>query len=137
MWSMSSFLLVHKRLRKSIGKNFSIAFALYVSFLLGRVICQNINNFLYLRSGGSVQGHGNGQVQVPIPMPYPPQMMHMPVFGMAHGNGHLGMPMGNPATPGSYHGFESYPYSMVPQRDWSGNKFGSFASYQHVTPNDK
>ncbi|KAE9463551.1 hypothetical protein C3L33_04536, partial [Rhododendron williamsianum] len=88
-------------------------------------------------SGGSVQGYGNGQVQVPIPMPYPPQMMHMPVFGMAHGNGHLGMPMGNPATPGSYHGFESHPYSMVPQRDWSGNKFGSFASYQHVTPNDK
>lgn len=88
-------------------------------------------------SGGSGQGHGNGQVQMPIPMPYPPQMMHMPVFGMAHSNGPMGMPMGNPATPGPYHGFESHPYSMVQQRDWSGNKFGSFASYQHVTPNDK
>ncbi|PSS09417.1 Transcription factor LUX like [Actinidia chinensis var. chinensis] len=83
-------------------------------------------------SGGS----GNGHVAMPIPMPYPPQMMsyHMPVMGMAHGHGHMGMPVGNP---GSYHGFESHPYNMVQQRDWSGNKFDSVASYPHVTPNDK
>ncbi|GFZ19856.1 homeodomain-like superfamily protein [Actinidia rufa] len=79
-------------------------------------------------SGGS----GNGHVAMPIPMPYRPQMMHMPVVGMAHGHGHMGMPVGNP---GSYQGFESY--NMVQQRDWSGNKFVSSASYPHVTPNDK
>ncbi|GFZ01439.1 homeodomain-like superfamily protein [Actinidia rufa] len=83
-------------------------------------------------SGGS----GNGHVAMPIPMPCPPQMMsyHMPVMGMAHGYGHMGMPVGNP---GSYHGFESHPYNMVQQRDWSGNKFDSVASHPHVTPNDK
>ncbi|CAH2057510.1 unnamed protein product [Thlaspi arvense] len=88
-------------------------------------------------SGGSVHGHGNGHVQMPIPIPYPPQMMHMPVMGMPHGQGNMSMPIGNPAPPGAFYGFESHPYSMVQQRDWSGNKSGSVASYQHITPNDK
>lgn len=82
-----------------------------------------------LHESGNGNGNGNGHVAMPIPMPYPLQMMHMPVMG----HGHMGMP----AAPGPYHGFDSHPYNMVQQRDWSGNKFGSVASFQHVTPNDK
>ncbi|CAL5426748.1 unnamed protein product [Camellia sinensis] len=81
-----------------------------------------------LHESGNGSGNGNGHVAMPIPMPYPLQMMHMPVMG----HGHMGMP----AAPGPYHGFDSHPYNMVQQRDWSGNKFGSVASFQHVTPND-
>ncbi|KAF7119991.1 hypothetical protein RHSIM_Rhsim13G0077900 [Rhododendron simsii] len=72
------------------------------------------------------EARGSGHVPVPMPMPiqmtHPPQMMRMAVMGMAHG---------------SYQGYESSPYNMLQQRDWSGSKFGSIASYQHVTPNDK
>ncbi|XP_052180118.1 transcription factor PCL1 isoform X1 [Diospyros lotus] len=91
-------------------------------------------------SGGSVHGNGNGHMPMPmpmpIPMPYAPQMMHVPVMGMTHGHGHMGMNVANPSTPGPYHGFESHPYNMVQHTDFSGNKFGSVASY-YVTPNDK
>jgi len=67
-------------------------------------------------------GHGNvhGHMPMPIPMPYPPQMMHMPVMGH-----------------GPYQGYDSSPYNVMQQRDWSGSKFGSVAAYQHVPPNDK
>lgn len=70
------------------------------------------------------EARGSGHVPMPMPtqMTHPPQMMHMAVMGMAHG---------------SYQGYESSPYNMLQQRDWSGSKFGSVASYQHVTPNDK
>ncbi|KAL6980962.1 PHO85 cyclin-1 [Sarracenia purpurea var. burkii] len=74
-------------------------------------------------------------LQMPIPMPYPPQMMHMPVMGMGHGQ--MGMPVCNPAASGPYQGFDSHPYNMVQQMDWSGNKFGSGASFPQATPNDK
>uniref|UniRef100_A0A5B6ZPD2 Putative transcription factor PCL1 n=1 Tax=Davidia involucrata TaxID=16924 RepID=A0A5B6ZPD2_DAVIN len=79
-------------------------------------------------SGPSGHGHNNGHVPMPFPMPYAPQMMPMPPV---LGHGHMGMPAGNPAAP--YHGFESHPYNMVQQRDWSGNKFG----HHHVAPNEK
>lgn len=85
-------------------------------------------------SGGSGHSHGNGHLPVPIPMPYPPPMMPMPLLGMPHGHGHphahMGMPMAN-------HGFESRPYNMLQQSDWSGNKYASVVSYPHVTANDK
>lgn len=70
------------------------------------------------------EARGSGHVPMPMPiqMTHPPQMMHMAVMGMGHG---------------SYQGYESSPYNMLQQRDWSGSKFGSVASYQHVTPNDK
>ncbi|KAA8549301.1 hypothetical protein F0562_000985 [Nyssa sinensis] len=84
-------------------------------------------------SGGSGHGCNGGHVPMPIPMPYAPQMMPMPVLGMSHGHGHMGMPVGNTAAPHPYHGFESHPYNMVQQRDWSGTKFG----YQRVVGNDK
>lgn len=76
------------------------------------------------RGSGCMEGNGNEHVPMPMPsqMTYPPQMMHMPVMGMAHG---------------SYQGYESFPYNMVQQRDWSGSRCSSVASYQHVTPNDK
>ncbi|KAK9279412.1 hypothetical protein L1049_013091 [Liquidambar formosana] len=80
------------------------------------------------------ESSGNGHVPHQMPMPYappppppPPQMMPMPVLGVAHGHGHMGMPVGNPAG-GNYHGFESHPYNMFQQREWS---------YPSVAPNDK
>ncbi|CAK9187871.1 unnamed protein product [Ilex paraguariensis] len=95
-------------------------------------------------SGGN--GHGqqnnsnNGHMGMPIPMPYPMQMVPMPVLGMAHhGQGHMGMPVGTPGVPEGFHGgYESHhhPYNMVHQMDWSGNNFGSVASYRY-TNDDK
>jgi SHAQKYF class myb-like DNA-binding protein len=46
---------------------------------------------------------------VPMPMTYPPMMP----YGMGHGN---------TASSGAYHGYESHPYQMVQQRDWSGSR---------------
>ncbi|XP_031399814.1 transcription factor LUX-like [Punica granatum] len=89
-------------------------------------------------SGGAHSAHGNGHIPVPIPMSYgAPQMMSMPMYGMAH-HGHMGMQMGNPggSAPG-YNGFDSNPY-MMQQRDWLGNRYGSVVSYpESATPNDK
>lgn len=66
---------------------------------------------LYLKrmQGLSDDGPSSDQLFTSAPQP---QMMHMPVIGMAHGNGHMG----------PYHGFESHRYNMVQHRDWSGNK---------------
>ncbi|XP_009774339.1 transcription factor PCL1-like [Nicotiana tabacum] len=78
-------------------------------------------------SGYNSNGHNsNGHAQMPMPMPmpmmYPPQMVPMPMMGMSgHGHGHG-------------RGFH-HQYNMgAQQRDWSGNKFGS---YHHVAPSDK
>ncbi|KAL8092234.1 transcription factor PCL1-like [Apium graveolens] len=69
---------------------------------------------------GNCNGNGNGH----LPMPYGgPQMVPMPIYG------HMGMPQG-----GGYSGLE---YSMMQQKDWSGNRFGSVNSYQRITPSDK
>ncbi|KAF4346594.1 hypothetical protein F8388_005518 [Cannabis sativa] len=77
-------------------------------------------------SGGSGHSHGNGHLQIPMPIPYQ-SMMSMPVLGMSHGgHGQMGIPVGAPNGAVGYHGFESHhPYSMLQQRDWSGNKYGS------------
>ncbi|PON68819.1 Octamer-binding transcription factor [Trema orientale] len=81
-------------------------------------------------------GHGNGHLPVPMPIPYQ-SMMPMPVMGMTHGHGHMGMPVGAPNGAVGYHGFDSHPYSMMQQRDWSGNKYGSVVAYPHVSPGEK
>lgn len=88
-------------------------------------------------SHGHGPGHGNGHANgnssahmgmLPSPMPYQPpngaQMVPMPVMGMP-----------GPA-PGGFPGYESHHHHpqygmMQQQRDWSGNKFGSVASYPH------
>ncbi|XP_057953125.1 transcription factor LUX [Malania oleifera] len=89
---------------------------------------------LHDSGGAPVNGHANGHMPLPIPMHYrPPPMMPMPVLG----HGHMGMAVSNHGSAANYHGFESNPYTMLQQRDWSGNKFGSVVSYPHVTPNDK
>ena len=88
-------------------------------------------------SGGSGHSHGNGHLSVSIPMPYPPTMMPMPMLGMSHTHAHMGMPVANPGAPAGYHGYESLPYNMLQQRDWSANKYGSVVSYPHVAPNEK
>lgn len=82
-------------------------------------------------SGGGIHGNG-GHMPMPIQMPYGAPMMPMPVFG------HMGMQVGNQGAMG-YHdhynqggGFEPNPY-MLQQKDWSGNKYGSMASYPHVS----
>ncbi|XP_059626580.1 transcription factor BOA-like [Cornus florida] len=80
-------------------------------------------------SGGGGHGHNNGQVLMPVPMPFVPQMIPVPMLGMAHGHGQMGMS----AAPVPYHGFESNSYHMVQHRDWSGNNF----SRHHVTPSEK
>ncbi|KAJ7947617.1 transcription factor PCL1-like [Quillaja saponaria] len=87
-------------------------------------------------SGGNGHAHGNGHLPVPIPMPYPPPMIPMPVLGMTngHGHSHMGMTMGNTGGTSGYHGFESHPYNMLQQRNWSGN--GSAVSFPRVVPSD-
>ncbi|KAI4334552.1 hypothetical protein L6164_019231 [Bauhinia variegata] len=88
-------------------------------------------------SGGSAHSHGNGHLPVHIPMPYPPPMLPMPVIGMPHGHSHMGMPVANPGPTAAFHGFDSHPYNMLQQRDWSANKYASVLSYPHLAPNDK
>ncbi|KAJ7980823.1 transcription factor PCL1-like [Quillaja saponaria] len=89
-------------------------------------------------SGGNGHAHGNGHLPVQIPLSYPPPMMQMPVLGMANGNGHghahMGMSMGNLGGTSGYHGFESYPYNMLQQGNWSAN--GSVVSHPLVVPHD-
>ncbi|PSR95093.1 Transcription factor LUX like [Actinidia chinensis var. chinensis] len=72
---------------------------------------QKYRLYLKRKQGLSDDGPSSDQLFAPAPTPTP-QMMHMPVIGMAHGNGHMG----------PYHGFESHRYNMVQHRDWSGNK---------------
>lgn len=104
---------------------------------------------LHESTGGSSHGHGHGHghangnsnthMGMPIPMPYQPpngaQMVPMPMMGMP---GHMGMP--GPA-PGGFPGYESHHHHpqygmMQQQRDWSGNKFGSVATYPHQVPSN-
>lgn len=82
-------------------------------------------------------GHSNGSnghMPMPMSMPYGQMMVPMPVYGMGHHHGHMGMPMG------SYNGMEAnhqHAYSMMQQKDWSGNCNGSAVSYPHATPSDR
>ncbi|XP_060174989.1 transcription factor PCL1-like isoform X2 [Lycium barbarum] len=72
----------------------------------------------------------NGHMAMPTPMPYQPQMVPMPMIGMANG-GHVGMPVGyGGGPPVGYH----HQYNMMQQRDWPGNNFGY---YHPVASNDK
>lgn len=72
----------------------------------------------------------NGHMATPTLMPYQPQMVPMPMMGMANG-GHVGMPVGyGGGPPVGFH----YQYNIVQQRDWSGNNFGY---YHPVASNDK
>lgn len=71
-------------------------------------------------------------------------MMPMPVLGMAasgHAHSYMGMPVAHPGSAQAYPGFETHPFNMMHQRDWSGNKYGSIVPYPHphVPPstNDK
>ncbi|KAK4376044.1 hypothetical protein RND71_006721 [Anisodus tanguticus] len=63
-------------------------------------------------------------------MPYQPQMVAMPMMGMAN-RGHVGMPIGYGG--GEPVGFHNQ-YNMVQHREWSGNNFGY---YHPVASNDK
>lgn len=78
--------------------------------------------------GGSGTAHVNGHLGMSIPAPYHPAagpIMPMPVYG------HMGIQMGNNHH---HHGFDGHmPYNMLQQRDWSGNNYGSGASYPHYT----
>ncbi|XP_010541409.1 PREDICTED: transcription factor LUX-like [Tarenaya hassleriana] len=92
--------------------------------------------------GGGLQANGAaGQAGSSIPVMYgaPPQVMPMPVYGHMgmqeyhhhhqlhhnHGHDHYHHGTGGPGV------FESNTY-MMQQKDWSGNKYGSMASYPSV-----
>ncbi|XP_009779625.1 transcription factor PCL1 [Nicotiana tabacum] len=84
-----------------------------------------------LRESGETGHHlrnTNGHVGMPTQMPYPPQMVQMPMIGMAKG----GMPVGYGGGPSV--GFHHQYSMMQQQREWSGNNFGY---YHPVTSNDK
>ncbi|KAL0533644.1 hypothetical protein IC582_027685 [Cucumis melo] len=92
------------------------------------------------QSTNSGQANGNGHLPVPTPMPYGPPMMPMPVLGMAasgHAHSYMGMPVAHPGSAQGYPGFETHPFNMMHQRDWSGNKYSSIVPYPHphVPPN--
>ncbi|WCJ20485.1 Two-component response regulator ORR24 [Euphorbia peplus] len=87
-------------------------------------------------SGGG--GGGGASGGMPMPVPYGAgQMMPMPMYG------HMAMQMPNQHHPQQqYPGMDgSHPFSMMQQRDWSGNSYGQvmpYAPHPHhvVPPND-